>query len=166
MIPLLPRKGEGRHVVVIVILGGLLMMAGQEVLRLRSLLAARPVVEDYKTDARTEDVRRGPVTRKRKTVIAPDGTKTTESELTIGAIDSHIEAKSESTHKETPVGGPLARAGRTRYVGLGIDPLRYAAMPRLRAGVTILGAFDVGVAYDSRFSPTNGAAGLELAYRF
>jgi hypothetical protein len=141
------------------------MMAGQEVLRLRGLLAARPAIEDYKVDARTEDVRRGPVRISRKTVIAPDGTKTIESTRDIGAIDSHTATTSEVSHKETPVGESPARA-RTRYVGLGIDPLRYAAMPRLRAGVTVLGAFDVGVAYDPRFSPVNGAVGLELAYRF
>jgi len=49
---------------------------------------------------------------------------------------------------------------------LGVDPLAYARLPRLRAGVTILGALDAGLAYDSRFSPAAGAFQIELAYRF
>lgn len=126
-------------------------------------LDARPLVEDFKTDARTEDVRRGPVKISRTTTTAPDGTKTVVAVREIAAEERHVEVKNEASHRETPVAAPRAR---TRYVGVGVDPLNYARLPRLRAGVTVFGALDLGVAYDARFAPTSGAFGLEAAYRF
>lgn len=154
-----------RSFYVISLLGLLLLWATHVISVQQAALDARPLVEDFKTDARAEDVRRDPVTVKRHSeTTRPDGTKSVvDSERVIGAVESHTENKSESSHKETPIAAPRAR---TRYVGLGIDPLRYAAFPRLRAGVTVFGALDLGVAYDARFSPTSGAFGLEAAYRF
>lgn len=147
-----------RSTYVIAALSVMLLWAGKVITVQQTQLDARPLVEDFKADARVEDVRRAPVTIKRRTeTTKPDGTKkVVDSERIIGAVDSHVEATSEVSHKETPAAAPRAR---TRYVGVGVDPLNYLALPRLRAGVTVFGAVDVGVAYDKRFW-------LEAAYRF
>lgn len=129
-----------------------------------AFLEGRPAVTD---DVKTKVVTRlveGPVRVVVKTVVAPDGTRTTEKTLERASREKDTGRESESHHVEVPPA--LPRSSRTRYVGLGIDPLNYARLPRLRAGVTVWNAVDVGVAYDSRFAPTSGAFGIEAAYRF
>ncbi len=164
LIPPFPKSVEARLVLALVVMGGGLMMAGRQIVALNERLAAKPEIFDAYIDDRTEDVRRGPVTIKRKSVTTPDGTKTVESERVIGPVETHTTSKTETEHKETPIGP--AETKRTRYVGVGIDPLDYARLPRFRAGVTFLGRLDVGAAYDGRFKPRDGAFQIETSYRF
>lgn len=161
----LPKSTDGRLVLGCVILGFLLIMAGLRIQQLDTLLAARPLVSDHVVDNRTEDVRRGPVKKIKTVVTAPDGTKTVTTSTDSGAVEVHKKSESETSHQEIPIQDPASRA-RTRYVGLGVDPLNYARLPRLRAGVTLWERLDAGVAYDSRFSPVAGAFQLEAAWRF
>lgn len=153
---------DGKYIVVILCLGGLLWAAGHRVTELDAALAARPVVLETHVDTRTEDFRRGPVKITRRTVTAPDGTKTTEQTREIAAEERHTETSSAKEHREKP---GQARA-RSRYVGLGVDPLDYARLPRLRAGLTLWSVLDAGLAYDPRRPLTGGAVQLEAAYRF
>lgn len=148
--PFLPRSSY-----VIAVLAALLLWAGKVITVQQTQLDARPLVEDHSVDARSEDVRRGPVRISRTTITAPDGTKTVAQVREVAAEERHTESVVETAHKETPI----ASRARTRYVGLGVDPLDYARIPRLRAGVTVFGAVDVGVAFDRRFW-------VEVAYRF
>ena len=155
---LLPKTEEGWLVLTCVVLGMFLIAAGGEIVHLNDALVTRPAVQD-RVVTRTV---RGPVRIVIKTIMAPDGTKTTEKTLDRAAVivDKTIE------HSEAPAQTPLARP-RTRYAGLVIDPLRYAALPRLRAVLTMFkGSVDLGVSYDGRFPATAGAFGLETAWRF
>ncbi len=164
-LPLIPHK-DSLLAVTILILGLYCWRAGLEIESLKAALDARPELLATHIDARTEDVRRGPVTVKRKTTTLPDGTKTTESERTIGPVESHIATKTEDTRKETPVAAPVARA-RTRYGGLGVNPLAYTREWRGRGGVNVLGFLDAGVALD--FDPIGlkfDRPMLEATYRF
>ena len=156
MIPtLLPKSLDERFLLACVVLGLMLAAAGAKILRLQEQLAARPAVEEHQATR----VVTGPTRTVYRTITAPGGTVTVEKERT---VESRV-VETVRDHSETPVALPH---NRTRYVGLGIDPLRYAALPRLRAGVTFFGAVDLGVSYDARFSPTGGAFGVEAAYRF
>ena len=144
----------------------LLVLWGVNVIgKQQAALDARPATTDWRVDDRTEDVRRGPSETTRRVVFdAVTGKKiSSETVKKTGPVESHTEIASEAKHTETPV--PAARS-RSRYVGVGIDPLDYARLPRLRAGMTVFSVLDLGVAYDSRFAPTSGAFGLEAAYRF
>jgi hypothetical protein len=141
-------------------------MAGRKIEQLKADLAVKPEILDARVDARTEDFRRGPVKITRKTETKPDGTKTTEQTREIAAEERHVEAVSEATHKETPVFAPQAPA-RTRYVGVGVNPLDYTRQWRGRAGLNVLGAVDAGVAVDLDPVRLNfDRPMLELGYRF
>ena len=142
----------------LIVMGLLLAAAGAKILRLQEALAVKPRVEN-RVVTRTVQ---GPTRVEVRTITKPGGEtiveriRYTESKTTDKAVE-HIEA---------PVFAPLARP-RTRYAGLVIDPLRYAALPRLRAGLTMFkGSVDLGVSYDWRFPATAGAFGLETAWRF
>ncbi len=160
-----PKSAEGRLVLAVIALGVLLALAGRRIVQLDAELAARPEVMDGTVDHRTEDVRRGPVKITRSVVTAPDGTRTVNSVREESPVEISKTTVLENTHKEIPWDAGEPR-NRTRYVGIGVDPLNYARIPRLRAGLTFLGSIDVGVAYDARFSPVSGAFSLEAAYRF
>ena len=166
MRPPLPKSADRRLVLGVIVLGLLLAAAGRKITQLQEALNARPLVEDFQVDDRDETFRRGPVKITTKTIIAPDGTKTIEKTEEKSAEERHVAIKAESGHKEAPVVEAAGARPRKRYVGVGVDPLAYARMPRLRAGVNVWGALDVGLAYDSRFSPHNGALQVELTYRF
>lgn len=153
---------EGKYILVILALGGLLWGAGRRIAELDAALAARPATFDSQVDDRTEDVRRGPIKRTTTTTTAPDGTKTRTAVVEIASEERHIEATRAKEHHEAPA---QARP-RARYVGLGVDPLNYARLPRLRAGVTLWSVLDAGVAYDARLPVTGGAFQLEATYRF
>lgn len=157
----LPESNEGKLALFSTVMCLVLLV---RIGHMQAQLDAKPLVEDFKVDARTEDVRRGQVTVRRHTEIKPDGTKTVDSERVQGAVESHSEAKTETSHKEIP-NGLLARP-RTRYVGLGVDPLDYARLPRMRAGLTLWERVDAGLAYDARRPILGGALTLEAAYRF
>lgn len=163
-LPLLPHK-DTILVGTIAILTFMLWQAGQGLERLQAQLDARPLVTDHKVDARTEDYRRGPTKTVRKTVVAPDGTKTTETTREVAAEERHTEAKTETLHTETPIALPQAPA-RTRYVGLALNPFHYTR-PRLSAGLTFWdGRLDAGAYWDSKLPWDNGAFGAETRYRF
>lgn len=156
-LPLLPKTLDERLLLVIVVLGLALAGAGAKILRLQEQIAAKPAVEDRIIYKRVQ----GPIRVEVRTITKPGGEVVVERIRTV----ERVEIERENAHLEAPA-TPLARP-RTRYLGLGVDPLRYAALPRLRAGVTFFaGRLDAGVAYDARFSPVAGAFGLELAYRF
>lgn len=153
---------DGKYIAVILALGGLLWMAGRRIQELDATLAANPAVLETSVDSRTEDFRRGPVKRTTTTTKAPDGTKTTVTVSEIASEERRTEASSAKEHQEKPV---QARA-RNRYVGLGVDPLDYGRLPRLRAGLTLWSVLDAGLAYDSRLPVGRGAFQLEASYRF
>lgn len=150
---------------IMVVLSGLLLWACYVIGEQRSQLDAKPVVLETRLDERTEDVRRGPVTITRRTETKPDGTKVVEQKREVAGEERHIAASSDVHHEETPVSA-LAPRARNRYVGVGVDPLNYARLPRLRAGVTLFDRVDLGVAYDARFAPVSGAFQIEASYRF
>lgn len=159
MNPRLPRSFY-----VIAILSGLLLWATHVIGKQQAALDARPLVEDFKADARVEDVRRDPVTIKRRTeTTKPDGTKkVVDSERIIGAVASHTETKSESAHKETPVAPAFVP---TRYVGAALTPLDWQH-PRISAGLTFHGRLDLGGYWDTARRLNDGALGLESRYRW
>lgn len=156
MLPRLPRSAY-----VIAVLSLLLLWAGKVIVVQQTQLDARPLTEDVKLDARTEDVRRGPVEISRTTTVAPDGTKTTVAVRKIAAEERHTAASTESAHKETPV--PVWRP--TRYVGASLTPLDWQH-PRISAGVTYGGRLDLGVYWDTARRLNDGALGAETRYRF
>lgn len=131
---------------------------------LESALMVKPAVSTVAKTEKAVERRLGPTRTTRRTVVAPDGTKTVETTREVEAEEIHSAAHSEEEHTETPVFAPISPA-RTRYVGLGIDPSELKR-PRLRAGVTLFQVFDAGVAYDTRFKLLGGAIQLEGAYRF
>lgn len=150
---------------VIAALALLLLWAVHVIGKQQAQLDARPLVESFKVDARTEDVRRGPVRISRTTTTAPDGTKTTTSTREIAAEERHTEVKTEASYKETPA--PLRHTPKTRYVGQGVNPLDYTRQWRGRGGLTVLGALDAGVAVD--LDPARlkfDRPMVELTYRF
>lgn len=151
---LLPSKLDERLLLVIIVLGLLLAAAGAKILRLQEQLAARPAVEERVVYKRVQ----GPVRVEVRTITKPGGEKVVErirtvESVVVDTVTEHAEA-------------PAAPRPRNRYLGVGVDPLNYARMPRIRAGVTLWNTVDAGVSYDARFSPVAGAVGLELAYRF
>lgn len=151
---LLPEKTTGKLVLVIAILVVFLIASVARVRNLQTQLAAKPITQD-RIVTRTVT---GPTRIEIRTITKPGGEVIVER---IQTVESKVEETGKA-HEEIPVAIP-----RTRYVGLGIDPARWSALPRLRAGVTVWGgAVDLGASYDSRFSPTGGAFGLEGAYRF
>jgi hypothetical protein len=154
----LPRNEAGLLLLCLILCAGV-YRAGLEIERLKAQLAARPEILVTAVDTRSEDVRRGPVTITRKTTTTPQGVKTVESTREIGAVETHTEAKREDAKKETPVQAAPERA-RTRYVGLAVNPLDYARVPRFRGGVTLWSAVDLGVATDFRH------LWVESSYRF
>lgn len=159
MNPKLPRSFY-----VIALLSGLLLWATHVIGRQQAIIDAKPLVEDFKADARIENVRRDPVTIKRRTeTTKPDGTKkVVDSERIIGAVDSHLETKSESSHKETPIAPSRAP---TRYVGAALTPLDWQH-PRISGGLTFAGRLDLGAYWDTARRLTDGALGLETRYRW
>lgn len=166
LLPLPKTTADERFIVGAVILAVLLVAAGRRIVQLQAALDAKPLVTDFKSDDRTEDVRRGPVKISRTTTTEPDGRKVVVQVREVAAEERHTEDKTATIHQETPVQAPGGRA-RTRYVGLGINPLDYAHQGRLRAGVTLFGAFDAGVALD--VNPLGlgfSRPMLELTYRF
>ena len=156
--PPLPRSA----LVVIAIMGGLIYMSGQEIARLRAVVDAKPLVEDFKVDDRTETVRRGPVTLKRHTeTTAPDGTKkVVESTREIGPVETKLEAKTETGHKETP---PLtAPKFKRRWGYLDFEPTKGYIPVGGRLGMDLVGDFGAGAWY---YHPAK-ALGLTVGGRF
>lgn len=164
--PQLPDSRDAKCVGVGVLVGLLLAATALQLRRYGLPVEAPPAIEDNRVDARTEDVRRGPAKITRRTEeIKPDGTKKiTEEVRELGPEERRTAVASEESHSVVPPAP--AKASRTRYVGLGVDPLDYARLPRLRAGVTLWSAFDVGLAYDARRPVLGGALAIEAAYRF
>lgn len=165
----LPKSNEGKLALFSTVASLVLLVL---LTRAQTQLDAKPVVEDFKVDARTEDVRRGTVAIKRKSVTEPDGTKTVESERIIGPVESHTTSNAESSRRETPI-GLLARP-RTRYAGLSVPIAAFAqprlARPTVSLGLTIWGAWDGGLGIDTAkmAKPTDlpEALRLETRYRF
>lgn len=149
-----PKSLDERLLIGCVILGVLLAAAGAKILRLQEQLAARPEIDDHQS-VRTVQ---GPTRTVYRTIEKPGGERIVERERT---VESRV-VETVIDHTEA-LAAPRAR---NRYVGFGVDPLRYAALPRLRAGVTVFRSVDLGVSYDARFSPVGGAFGIEAAYRF
>lgn len=159
-LPLLPPK-DCLFILGLAVLGLGCWRSGLEIERLKS---ERVEIQDTRVDNRTEDVRRGPVKKVKTVVVAPDGTKTTTTSTDSGAVEIRKTANVEASHKETP---PPPSRTRTRYVGLGVNPLAYTREWRARAGMNVLGAFDAGVALDlnpARLHLTRPM--VELTYRF
>lgn len=159
----LPESRDGRLVLLGVVFGLLLAGAGLELKNRFTDKPAAPEVVDFSSDNRTEDVRRGPVKITRRTETRPDGSKVVEQTREIASEERHSTVAAETRHQEIPA---PPRPSRTRYVGVGVDPLDYARLPRLRAGLTLWERLDAGVAYDARRPVLGGALTLEAAYRF
>lgn len=155
----LPKSTEARLVLGIVVLGLCLAMAGRRITQLEAALKARPEIMDGSVDHRTEDVRRGPVKVTRTVKTEADGTRTVNSVREEGVTEIKKTFDISTTHKEVPWddGEPTKR---TRYLGLGVDTQDYLKVPRVRAGLTFLGALDAGVATDFK------RLWIETAYRF
>jgi hypothetical protein len=144
-------------VVVIVALSLSLWRVQSQKHDLELVVASRPAIQDHKSKERKV----GPKRTETTTTIAPDGTKTIKKVQDVASE----ETKTEVAHSEVPAAIPV-RPSRTRYLGLGVDPLDYARLPRLRGGVTLLERLDVGLAYDARRPLTGGAVTIEAAWRF
>ncbi len=143
-----PKSAEGRLVLAVIAFGVLLALAGRRIVQLDAELAVACLESlGYRV------------------VTAPDGTRTVNSVREESPVEISKTIVLENTHKEIPWDAGEPR-NRTRYVGIGVDPLNYARIPRLRAGLTFLGSIDVGIAYDARFPPVAGAFSIEAAYRF
>lgn len=151
---MLPSKLDERLLLVCIVLGLLLAAAGAKIVRLQEQLAAKPAVVDRVVYKRVQ----GPTRVEVRTITKPGGETVVER---IRTVESVI-VDTVTEHAEAPA----APRPRNRYLGVGVDPLNYARLPRIRAGVTLWNTVDAGVSYDARFSPVGGAVGLELAYRF
>lgn len=141
---------------------------GESIATLRAALEAKPAVQErvvYKDRVVFKRVE-GPTRTETRTVIAPSGDRVIEKVVYKDrvVVERDSEKAGETARVETP-NCPPEKHLPTRYLGLGLDPLRYEK-PRLRAGLTFWNRLDVGAAYDTRFAPTNGAAQLEAAWRF
>jgi len=156
MLPRLPRSAY-----VIGLLSLLLLWAGKVITVQQTLLDAKPLVEEHKVDARTEDVRRGPVKKVKTTTTLPDGTKTTTTTTDSGPVEIHKDVKLEVARKETPVAVRVP----TRYVGASLTPLDWQH-PRISAGLTFHGRLDLGAYWDTARRLNDGALGLESRYRW
>ena len=157
MNPKLPRSFY-----LIALLSALLLWGVNIIGKQQAQLDARPATEDFRADTRTEDVRRGPSVVERHVKILPDGTKTIDSKRSSGAVETHVEAKSEASHKETP-----ALVWRpTRYVGAALTPLDWQH-PRISAGITTAGGrLDLGAYWDTARRLNDGAIGGEGRLRW
>ena len=142
----------------LVLLCALLALAGPEIVRLRAIIDAKPLVEMTKVDARTEDVRRGPVKISRTTITAPDGTKTTTSVREIKSEKRHSEVRIEEARKETPIA--VRRPRRWGY--LDFDPRAGFVPVGARLGMDVIGDFGAGAWY---YRPGN-AFGVTVGGRF
>lgn len=154
---MLPSKLDERLLLVCIVLGLLLAAAGAKIVRQQEQLAAKPAIQERVVYRKVQ----GPTRTEVRTITKPGGEVVRER---IRVVEK-VEIDTMTEYVEVPVGA-LAPKKRTRYVGLGVDPLNYARLPRIRAGVTLWNTVDAGVSYDARFSPVAGAVGLELAYRF
>lgn len=132
----------------ILILSALLCLACAEIMHLRSLVASKPAVEN-KEVIRTVQ---GPTRTEIRTIIKPGGERVEER---IVYVESKVTDRA-TEHSEIP-----AKDQRTRYFGLGINPLDYGR-PTVRAGLTVYGALDIGGTFDTR----SMRPGVEAAYRF
>jgi len=155
--PILPRSLDGRLAVGCILLALMLAAAGAKIVRQQEQLDAKPAVTERVVYRKVQ----GPTRVEVRTITKPDGEKIVER---IRVVEK-VEIDTMTEYVEVPVGA-LAPKKRTRYLGIGVDPLNYARLPRIRAGVTLWNKVDAGVSYDARFSPVGGAVGLELAYRF
>ena len=156
--PLWPKSLNDRLLVACIILGLLLAAAGAKIVRQQEQLDAKPAVQDRVVYRKVQ----GPTRVEVRTITKPGGEVIVER---IRVVEK-VEIERQTEYVEVPA-HVLAPKKRTRYVGLGVDPLNYARLPRIRAGVTLWnGTVDAGVSYDARFSPIAGAVGLEMAYRF
>lgn len=153
-ISLPPSRMDTRLLLGCIALGLLLAAAGHRITELNAELRARPATEE-RVVTRTVQ---GPTRTEVRTIVKPGGERIEERIV-------YVESKTTERDREFSSTPSAARA-RTRYLGIGVDPLDYARAPRIRAGATVFGSFDAGVAYDPRLAPTKGAVQLEIAYRF
>lgn len=128
-------------------------------------LAARPTVHT-ESEQQLKIVRvAGPVHYETKTVYVPgtDIVQYVDRVVTRDPVTTTTEKETEIKRDVTPACAPQRHYGR--YIGLA-DGLPQEDHPRLRAGLTFGDRLDLGVAYDTRFSPLNGAAQVEASWRF
>ena len=115
---------------------------------LQATIAAKPTTQDRVV---TKTVQ-GPTRTEIRTIVKPGGERVEERIV-------YVESKTterENEHSEKP-----AANRRSRYVGLGIDPLDYHR-PTVRAGLNLWDTYDIGGTLDTR----NMRPGVELAFRF
>lgn len=119
-----------------------------EIMRLRAIVQARPTVQDRVV---TKTVQ-GPTRTEVRTIFKPGGERVEERIV-------YVESKTterEKEHSEKP-----AANRRSRYVGLGLDPLD-CHRPIVRAGLNLWDTYDIGGTFDTRAM----RPGLEVAFRF
>lgn len=153
-ISLPPSRFDMRLLLGCIALALLLAAAGHRIVELNAMLDAKPEVSE-RIITRTVQ---GPTRTEVRTIVKPGGERVEER---IVYVESKVTER-DREHSESP----SAPKRRTRYLGIGVDPLDYARAPRIRAGATVFGSVDAGIAYDPRLAPTKGAVQLEISYRF
>ncbi len=161
MPPLLLLKAAWTHraLILAVAFVGLLALAKRQHETI-AFLRGRPTVDVRERIVEKRVVVRGPVRVVK--IQAPDGTVTTTTDRAPETVVTDKDREKERTETPPQLGG----AERTRYAGVGVDPAR-PRLWRVRTGLNVLGAFDLGMAAD--LDATARAVSrpmLELTYRF
>lgn len=116
---------------------------------LQATIAARPAVQDRIV---TKTVQ-GPTRTEIRTIIKPGGERVEERIVYVASKTT----EREKDHSEAPQPVRL----KTRYVGLSMTGLDYAR-PTFKAGMTVLGTYDLGGTFDTR----RMIPGVEASWRF
>lgn len=159
--PRWPNRGE--LLLVILVLGVMLAVAGKRILDLQALLAAKPQIQVQWRDRVVTKTVKGPERIVTRTVREAGGAVTIIKEVVRDEVVKTTDADRSGVRTETPVCPPVPRCPSHAF-GATFDPLTATKIDGVRASMTVFDHVEAAAGY--RFlGRANGPHG-DVSYRW